>query len=150
MEVITDRPIYNYASGGDNFSYLTEEEEKARAERKSAKKQKRQQWWEKAKGTAQQIKESDYTKALAGVGAQKVQNWASTGSGTGAGTGGQNLNSLITYEKLPDVTDSKDEKGDGKGMGIWTKVAIGVGIVTVLGVATYFILKSKKGKSAKK
>ena len=148
MEVITDRPIYNYASGGDDFSYLTDAEKKAREERKSAKKQKRQQWWEKTKGTAQQIKESDYTKALAGVGAQKIQNWASTGSGMGAGTG--TFNAPIDFQPLPPVTDSTDSKGAGSKTGIWTKVAIGVGIVTVLGVATYFILKSKKGKSEKK
>ena len=36
MEVITQRPIYNYASGGDNFSYLTDEE-------KALKKQKKQE-----------------------------------------------------------------------------------------------------------
>ena len=39
MEVITQRPIYNYASGEDDFSYLTKEE-KATKRKENAQKRK--------------------------------------------------------------------------------------------------------------
>jgi len=145
MEVITDRPIYNYATGGDDYSNV-----------RGGKRQKKERdpnapnWFQKAVQGGKTALESDYGKALVGVGAQKAQQWASTGTGAGTGTGTQNLNLPIEYQPLPDVSGGKDSKGGDKKMGIWTKVAIGVGIVTVLGVATYFVLKSKKGKSSKK
>lgn len=144
MEVITQRPIYNYASGEDDFSYLTKEE-KATKRKENAQKRK-----EKVNAFLQ----SDYTKAtvgaLTGVGAQKIQNWASTGS-----FGNQspiqvdpNAFNVQSQGGVVPVEGAKSE--DKKAMGIWTKVGIGVGIVAVLGVATYFILKSSKGKSSKK
>ena len=146
MEVITQRPIYNYASGGDNFSYLTEEEKAVKAQKKKENAQKR-------KDKANALLQNDFTKAtvgaLTGVGAQKIQNWASTGS-----FGNQsplqvdpNAFSVQSDGGVVPVEGAKSE--DKKAMGIWTKVGIGVGIVAVLGVATYFILKSKKGKSSK-
>jgi hypothetical protein len=147
MEVITERPIYNYADGGDGFSYLTREERKAKRQ-KSQRDPNDPNWYQKAISGTKTAIESDWGKALVGVTAQKAQNWASTGSGMGAGTG--TFNAPIDYQPLPSITDSSGSKGAGGGMGIWTKVAIGVGIVTVLGVATYFILKSKKGKTSKK
>jgi hypothetical protein len=147
MEVITQRPIYNYASGGDDFSYLTKEE-KATKRKENAQKRK-----EKANAFLQ----SDYTKAtvgaLTGVGAQKIQNWASTGSFGNKSPieFDPNAFNIQSQGNLVPVEGAKDEKGEDKSaMGIWTKVGIGVGIVAVLGVATYFILKSKKGKSSKK
>jgi len=147
MEVITQRPIYNYASGEDDFSYLTEEERALRAQKRKENAQKRK---EKANAFLQ----SDYTKAtvgaLTGVGAKKIQDWASTGS-----FGNQspiqvdpNAFNLQSQGNIVPVEDGKKE--EKSTMGIWTKVGIGVGIVAVLGVATYFILKSKKGKSVKK
>jgi hypothetical protein len=142
MEVITQRPIYNYADGGDDFSYA-----------RGDKKQKKQRdpndptWFQKAYQGVKGAVESDYGKAVVGVGAQKAQNWASTGSTTGVGT--QNLNLPVDYQPLPSVSGTGDSREQRQGMGVWTKVAIGVGIVTVLGVATYFVLKSRKGKSSK-
>ena len=147
MEVITDRPIYNYADGGDNFSYFRDKEKKAKKEKKE-RDPNDPTWYQKAYQGVKGAVQSDYGKAVVGVGAQKAQTWASTGAGMGAGT--QNLNLPIDYQPLAPVSDTTDSKGAGSKTGIWTKVAIGVGIVTVLGVATYFILKSKKGKSAKK
>lgn len=147
MEVITQRPIYNYASGEDDFSYLTEEEKALRAQKRKENAQKR-------KDKVNALLQSDYTKATVGaltnVGAQKIQNWASTGSfGTNSPLQvDPNAFNLQSQGSLAPVEDGKKE--DKQGMGIWAKVGIGVGIVAVLGIATYFILKSKKGKSSKK
>jgi len=128
MKVYTDAPIYNYASGEDDYSNF-----------KSAK----------LKKTTDKIKkglESDYGKAaigaLAGVASQKIQNWAGTGT-----AGGQTFTSPIGIEPLPEVSANQQvQDKEKKGMSIWAKVGIGVGIVAVLGITTVLILRSKKGK----
>lgn len=137
MEVITEAPIY---------SYLTQEQKASRDKLKQEKRKKRQQ-------TAATILGSDYTKALVGVGASKLQQYASSGSFGNQSPLQFDPNAFNTQAQNSQILVD-DGRGQGrKGMSVWAKVGIGVGIVAVLGVATYFILSSKnakKGKSSKK
>lgn len=138
MQVITERPIY---------SYLTAEEEMAEKKKKKAEKA------QKRKQTLDTIVQSDYTKALVGVGAGKLQQYASTGSFGNQAPLQFDPNAFNPQAQQNQTLVDDGRGGDKKGMGIWTKVGIGVGIVAVLGIATYFILSSKKstkGKSSKK
>lgn len=138
MEVITERPIY---------SYLTDEEKALKAQKKKEKAQKRKQ-------TLDNIVQSDYTKAtvgaLTGVGAQKIQNWAGTGSFGNQSPLQFDPNAFNTQAGVQPTAVDDGRDPNRRSMGVWTKVGIGVGIVAILGIATYFILSSKKGKSAKK
>jgi len=148
MKVITDAPIYNYAGGEDDFSYLTEEEKAIKAKKREERKQRR-------KERRDAFFQNDYVKATIGavtnVGAKKIQDYA--------GSGYYGTQSPVQFDPNAFNVQSQGNPAlvnDGKGsenktrMGVLTKVGIGVGILAVLGVATYFILKSKKGKPSKK
>ena len=144
MEVITDRPIYNYASGGDDFSYLT-------AEEKALKKKEKQDKAAKRKQNLDNLLQNDFTKsivgAVTGVGAQKIQNWAGTGTGTETISGSNPLNLTIETEaekQRQAALLAEQQKERSKKM--VRNVIIGVVAVAVLGTVTYFVMKSRKGK----
>ena len=144
MEVITDRPIYNYASGGDDFSYLT-------AEEKALKKKEKQEKAAKRKQNLDNLLQNDFTKsivgAVTGVGAQKIQNWAGTGTGAETISGANPLNLVIETEaekQRQAALLAEQQKERSKKM--VRNVVIGVVVVAVLGTVTYFVMKSRKGK----
>lgn len=144
MEVITDRPIYNYASGGDDFSYLT-------AEEKALKKKEKQEKAAKRKQNLDNLLQNDFTKsivgAVTGVGAQKIQNWAGTGTGTETISGSNPLNLVIETEaekQRQSALLAEQQKERSKKM--VRNVVIGVVVVAVLGTVTYFVMKARKGK----
>jgi hypothetical protein len=147
MEVITNRPIYNYASGENDFSYLT-------AEEKALKKKQKQDKAAKRKESLDSILQNDFTKsivgAVTGVGAQKIQNWAGTGTGTGTGDG------TISGSRLPIAIETEAERQrqaelaaqqqQERSRKMVRNVIIGVVAVAVLGTVTYFVVKARKGK----
>jgi hypothetical protein len=144
MEVITDRPIYNYASGGDDFSYLT-------AEEKALKKKQKQDKAAKRKENLDSLLQNDFTKsivgAVTGVGAEKIQRWAGTGTGTETISGSNPLNLVIETEAEKQrqaalLADQQKERSKKRVR----NVVIGVVVVAVLGTVTYFVMKSRKGK----
>jgi hypothetical protein len=144
MEVITNRPIYNYASGENDFSYLTAEEKALKKAEKQAKSEKRKQ-------KLDSVLQNDFTKsivgAVTGVGAQKIQNWAGTGTGTETISGSNPLNLTIETEaekQRQAALLAEQQKERSKKM--VRNVIIGVVAVAVLGTVTYFVMKSRKGK----
>jgi hypothetical protein len=52
-----------------------------------------------------------------------------------------------TGSSIPDLPSSGEPMKAKQGMSTGVKVAIGVGILAVIGVAVYFVLKNKKGKA---
>lgn len=148
MEVITDRPIYNYASGGDDFSYLT-------AEERDLKKKDKQEKAAKRKESLDSILQNDFTKsivgAVTGVGAQKIQNWA--GTGTGTGTGDSTFSNTNPLNLVIETEAQKQQQAallaqqqQERSKKMIRNVIIGVVAVAVLGTVTYFVVKARKGK----
>lgn len=147
MEVITNRPIYNYASGEDDFSYLSDEE-------KALKKKQKQEKAAKRKQTLDSVLQNDFTKsvvgAVTGVGAQKIQNWAGTGTGTETISGANPLNvSIQTEADRQREAEALAQKDKERSKKTTRNIIIGVVVVAVLSATTYFILKARKGKKAK-
>ena len=145
MEVITDRPIYNYASGGDDFSYLT-------AEEKALKKKQKQDKAAKRKENLDSLLQNDFTKsivgAVTGVGAQKIQNWAGTGTGTQTTSGSNPLSSVYveSKEEKEQAALLAEQQQKERSRKMVRNVIIGVVAVAILGTVTYFVVKARKGK----
>lgn len=140
MEVITDRPIY---------SYLTAEERKARKEEKKAKRAANTEpnVFERALTSGKQLLQSDYGKAVVGVGATKAQEWAAGGTGAGTISGSNPLNVTIETEAQRQREAALlAQQQQERSRKMVRNVIIGVVAVAVLGTVTYFVVKARKGK----
>lgn len=140
MEVITDRPIY---------SNITAAERQARREERKTKKAEKTEpnIFEKALSGGKQLLQSDYGKAVVGVGATKAQEWAAGGTSAGTTSGANPLNLVIETQAQKEQQQAllaQQQKERSKKM--IRNVIIGVSIAAVLGIATYFVIKSRKGK----
>jgi len=143
MEVITDRPIY---------SYLTAEEKaKKRADRKAKKDANTEpNIFQKTYSGAKKLLESDYGRAGVGVFAQKAKDFAD--QTTGISRGGLDPNSLqvLSREQIAAEAAAKEQAERDRKRKMYRNVGIAVGVVAVLGITAYFLVKRKKGKTAKK
>lgn len=140
MEVITDRPIY---------SYLTAEEKKARREAKQSKKAANTEpnIFQKALSGSKQLLQSDYGKAVVGVGATKAQEWAGGGTGAGTISGSNPLNIAIETEaERQRQAEALAQQQKERSKKMVRNVIIGVVAVAILGTVTYFVMKARKGK----
>jgi len=143
MEVITDRPIYSYANA--------EEKAAKRAEKKAKKGTNTEpNIFQKTYAGAKQLLESDYGRAGVGVFAQKAKNFADQTSGSN--NGGLDAGQVQVYsrEQIEAEKEKEAQLAKDKKRKMWRNVGIGVGVVAVLGIATFFIIKSRKNKTAKK
>lgn len=143
MEVITDRPIYSYANA---------EEKAAKRAAKKAKKEANPQpnIFQKTYEGAKKLLESDYGRAGVGVFAQKAKNFSEQTSGRD--NGGLDAGQVQAYsrEQIEAEKEKEAQLAKEKKRKMWRNVGIGVGVVAVLGIATFFIIKSRKNKTAKK
>ena len=144
MEVITDRPIY---------SYLTAKEERAqkRADKKAKKGTSTEpNFFQKVVSGAKTALESDYGRAGVGVFAQKAKDFAD--QTTGSSRGGLDPNSLqvLNREQIEADARAKEQAEKDRKRKMYRNVGIVVGVVAVLGITAYFLVKRKKGKTAKK
>ena len=138
MEVNTDRPIY---------SYLTAEEKKARREARKAKKDEKTEpnVFQKTLTGAKQLLQSDYGKAVVGVGATKAQEWAGGGSGTISGSNPLNV-TIETEAQRQRESEAAAQQQKERSKKMVRNVIIGVVAVAILGTVTYFVMKARKGK----
>jgi len=140
MEVITDRPIY---------SYLTAEEKKAKRQAKAASSETRKAARKEKLDT---VIQNPFFKTLAGATGGYVQDWAqNTVVGGGSGASKQTdpaYNVTILNREQADAKEAEARAKDEARKKRNRNIIIGVSVVAVLGVATYFILKARKGKKA--
>jgi hypothetical protein len=140
MEVITDRPIY---------SNLTAAERQARREERKTKKAEKTEpnIFERALASGKQLLQSDYGKAVVGVGATKAQDWAARGTGAGTISGANPLNVTIETQAQREQQQALlVEQQKERSRKMVRNVIIGVVAVAILGTVTYFVVKARKGK----
>ena len=139
LTISTENPVYEDTAIQEH-EWLSSASGPTRRARRRSKKSKRGSkrgggnFWDKLKGGIQKVSDSGILQQIGGA----VQGGMQEDPAYGIGD--------TSFEPTPIITTDPPKTGMSTG----AKIGIAVGVVAVIGIGAYFVMKNKGGKSSKK